>query len=117
MKNNKVLLEVGEARKFNIKNERMIIQEILSNPGIEMEWKWFKGFCPHCKKRIEDVSMHKFKRVEILVAEGIEPEQATIRDTIVFGIDEEEKFMLFTLEDKRQEAFIKSEKFKHLTEV
>jgi hypothetical protein len=113
---NKILLEVGEARKFSIRNERMIIQEILSNPEIEMEWKWFKCICPHCRKRIEEIKMHTFKRVEILVKEGTEPEQATIRDTIAFGIDDDERFMLFTSE-KALEAYSKSEKFKHLTEV
>ena len=113
---NKVLLEVGESRKFNLRNERMIIQEILTNSGIGMEWKWFVCECPHCRKRIEETKQHTFKRVEILVVEGVEPAQATIRDTIAFGIDEDEKFMLFTSE-KALEAYSKSEKFKHLTEV
>ncbi|HUS87960.1 MAG TPA: hypothetical protein VMW91_01090 [Desulfosporosinus sp.] len=112
----RTLLKVGEARKFKIRDEKMIIQEIMHDTDITMDWTWFICECPHCRKRIEETKNHGFRRVEILVKEGTTPEEATIRDALVFGIDGDGKFMLFTSE-KCQEAYSKSEKFKHLTEV
>ena len=109
-------LKVGDCRKITSRNDPMVVQEIIKDSGINMEWKWADSICPHCRKRIDNVKSHTFPRIEIIVQIGVEPENSKLDDVVVFGFSEDKKLMLFTSE-KSQEVFSISEKFKHLVEV
>lgn len=79
------ILKIGDKRTFNFSDKTYIIEEIIENPDIELDWVWNSGVCPHCKKKIERLVKHKFYRIEILRDISKKINEITENDLLFLG--------------------------------
>jgi uncharacterized radical SAM superfamily protein len=106
-------LTVGQKRTFTGDKRQYIIEEIIENPSISLEWTWFDTVCPHCRGRLQRTITHTFHRIEILKDETKDKPVST--DLAIMGDTHDGKRMLFPI-DKYKDILKLSEKFKTIEE-
>lgn len=114
-------LKLYEKRTFSFSKEPYEIQEISDEPNICMSWIWTTSICPHCKKKIERTTQHKFSKIEILVKcklvnnEYKTKEHIMENDIVIMGFTLDNKYMQIPKDvDAYKETLSKSQKFKYL---
>jgi len=108
------MLKVGDEKNFSFNKEAHILREIVEQPNISMWHMYKETVCPHCKKKIEQSKEIFFDYIYFFVPKRIEKTESTkLSDVVVLGVDNKAGFYMIT-EDKLNEVFSKSEKFKHL---
>lgn len=106
---------VGEQRKFTFSIYQYTVREILENTSIHFFWSTDRGICPHCKNKLVLDSEHVIYYVEILGREGVTDKDLTRNtDTLVIIGHSLDKRILHLSEDKLDEVFALSKKFRHL---
>ncbi len=106
--------KIGDTRKFHsFPNKEFLINEIIIDANINLNWTWNTGVCPYCKNRISREITHDIYRIEILIDDSKDKDKIKVTDIVLLA-DTLDKRKMILPRDKYNEVFSLSEKYKHL---